>query len=214
MASGGPEGDAGDLVLSPYLSLHDALLEQIAGLDTRAQIIARHIIDLIDETGYFTGDIEEIAQRLSLPAADVEAVLKIVHGFEPTGVGARTLAECLALQAQEADRYDPAMAALLNNLDLLARGEMAALRRICEVDAEDLADMIGELRGYNPKPGLLYGGERPQPIMPDDFVSRTASGHRAVELNSPPSTHLGSASCRERGFQYVSHSVDARLIKK
>jgi RNA polymerase sigma-54 factor len=76
------------------------------------------------------------------------------------------------------------MAALLNNLDLLARGEMAALRRICEVDAEDLADMIGELRGYNPKPGLLYGGERPQPIMPDVFVARTASGGWAVELNS------------------------------
>lgn len=186
VAGAGSEGDGEgfEATLAAELSLHEVLIEQIAGLDHIRQIVARHIIDDIDEAGYFTGDIGEIAARLQLMPHDVEAVLKIVQTFEPTGVGARGLAECLTLQAIEADRYDPAMAALLDNLELLARGEMATLKRICGVDSEDLSDMIGELRGYNPKPGLAYGGDPPQPIMPDIFVARMASGGWAVEINS------------------------------
>src|SRR3546814_18839975 len=84
----------------------------------------------------------------------IEEVLGVFHGFDPAGVGARSLSECLALQAKEADRYDPCMAKLLANLDLLARGALPQLRRICGVDEEDMADMIRELRGYDPKPGL------------------------------------------------------------
>ncbi|MFD0848314.1 RNA polymerase factor sigma-54 [Sphingosinicella xenopeptidilytica] len=183
-AGGGEDSEGFDATLAAELSLHDTLLAQLAGMDDIQQIIARHIIDLIDESGYFTGDLNEIGARLLVPTAHVEAVLKIIQTFEPTGVGARSLGECLALQAMEADRHDPAMAMLLSNLDLLARGEMATLRRICGVDAEDLADMIAELRGYNPKPGLMYGGEPPQPIMPDIFVGRTASGGWAVEINA------------------------------
>lgn len=183
-AGGGEDSEGFDATLAADLSLHDTLLAQLAGVDDIQQIIARHIIDLIDESGYFTGDLNEIGARLQVPTADVEAVLKIIQTFEPTGVGARSLGECLALQAIEADRHDPAMATLLTNLDLLARGELATLRRICGVDAEDLSDMISELRSYNPKPGLAYGGEPPQPIMPDIFVARTAAGGWAVEINA------------------------------
>src|SRR3546814_15197573 len=89
----------------------------------------------------------------------VEAVLKVIQTFDPSGIGARSLAECLAIQAREVDRLDPAMARLLDNLELLARGELSALRRICGVDQEDLSEMIRELREYNPKPGLQIGGE-------------------------------------------------------
>jgi RNA polymerase sigma-54 factor len=98
-------------------------------------------------------------------------------------VGARHLAECLGIQAREVDRYDPCMAALLDHLDLLARGQIAQLRRICNVDEEDMADMIRELRNYDPKPGLKYGGEPAMPVSPDIFVSRTRSGWQ-IELNS------------------------------
>jgi RNA polymerase sigma-54 factor len=76
------------------------------------------------------------------------------------------------------------MARLLDNLELLARGEMAALRRICGVDQEDLSDMVRELRDYNPKPGLVYGGERAQTVVPDIFVGKLPTGGWAVELNS------------------------------
>ena len=127
--------------------------------------------------------LETIAERLGVTLAETEAVLAGVHGFEPTGVGARSLGECLALQAIEADRYDPAMACLLAHLDMVARGDIAGLCRLCGVDRDDVSDMIHELRCYDPKPGLRYGGDRMQPVVADIFVRRTAAGEWIVELN-------------------------------
>jgi RNA polymerase sigma-54 factor len=98
-------------------------------------------------------------------------------------VGARSLGECLAIQAREADRYDPAMACLLDNLEMVARGDIAGLMRICGLDREDIADMIRELRCYEPKPGLRYGGERAAPVVADVFVRRGPDGEWQIELN-------------------------------
>ncbi len=165
-------------------SLHDVLIEQTARFGQAEQMVARHIIDLIDDAGYFTGSCEEIGWRLDLGEAAVEAVLEQIQTFEPTGVGARDLGECLALQAKEADRYDPCMEAMLKRLDLLARGDLAALKRLCRVDSEDLADMIQEIRSYNPKPGLIFGGGEALPIVPDVFVARKPDGGWKVEVNS------------------------------
>ena len=178
------EGGGFEAMLASQLSLADHLNAQAgAALSGTDLAIAARIIDLIDEAGYFTGETLDLAQRLAVPLADVERVLGVVQSFDPTGVGARTLAECLALQAKEADRHDPAMARLLEHLDLLAKGALAQLRRVCDVDDDDLADMIRELRGYDPKPGLRYGGERMQAVTPDLFVARTAAGW-AIELNA------------------------------
>ncbi len=118
-----------------------------------------------------------------MPLFQVETVLRVIQTFEPTGVGARTLSECLVLQAKEADRYDPCMALLLDNLDLLALGRIAQLQRLCQVDDEDMADMIREIRGYDPKPGLRFGGGRIEAVAPDVYVHETAKGWR-VEINS------------------------------
>lgn len=183
-ASGG--GEAPDLheTLTSAISLSDHLAGQagavLAGTDL---LIAGHIIDALDEAGYLTQALRDIADRLGVPLSQAERVLGVVQGFDPTGVGARDLGECLALQAKEADRHDPAMAALLRHLDLLARGELARLRRICGVDDEDLADMIRELRAYDPKPGLRFAAVETVPVVPDIFVARTAGGW-AVELNN------------------------------
>jgi RNA polymerase sigma-54 factor len=183
--SGGELPDGFESMLSVEASLHDLLTAQAgAALVGADLVIARHLIDLIDDAGYLEGSIAEVAIRLGADMADVERVLGVIQTFEPTGVGARSLGECLRLQAREADRCDPAMARLLDNLPLLARGDMAALRRMCGVDQDDLTDMIRELRGYNPKPGLAYGGERAQTVVPDIYVARTPAGGWAVELNS------------------------------
>jgi len=120
---------------------------------------------------------------MGLPLVEVERVLGVIHTFDPTGIGARSLAECLALQAKEADRYDPCIARLLANLDLLAKGALPQLRRICGVDEEDMADMIRELRSYDPKPGLRFSSDRAAPVTPDLFVRPTADGW-AIEINS------------------------------
>jgi RNA polymerase sigma-54 factor len=180
----GEDGPDLDALADSAISLHDHLLAQagevLAGVDL---VIAAQIIDLIDEAGYVTGTMLDLAQRLRAPLYDIERVLGVIQSFDPTGVGARSLAECLALQAKEADRYDPAMARLLDNLDLLAKGALPQLRRLCGVDEEDMADMIRELRAYDPKPGLRYGGAPMQAVTPDLFVARTRGGW-AIELNA------------------------------
>jgi len=165
-------------------TLHGHLLAQVgerfSGLEA---LIAEQIVALIDETGYLRADLAELAQRLGVPLALVEAVLAGVQGFDPSGVGGRDLAECIAIQAREADRYDPAMACMIAHLELVAKGAFPQLKRICGVDDEDLADMIRELRGYDPKPGLKFGGDRSQAVVPDIYIRRTAKGW-AVEINS------------------------------
>ncbi|MCW4462703.1 RNA polymerase factor sigma-54 [Sphingomonas sp. BT-65] len=184
-AGGGSEdGPDFDSFSGPDLSLADHLLAQAgAAVDGADLFIAQHLIDQIDEAGYLTASLLDVATRLGVSLARVEAVLATIQTFDPTGVGARDLAECLALQAKEADRYDPCMAALVANLDLLARGELARLKRICGVDDEDMADMIRELRGYDPKPGCRFGGEPMLAVTPDIFVAPRGQGW-AVELNS------------------------------
>ena len=173
-----------DSVAADDVTLAEHLERQAMGIAPALLPIVLHLISLIDEAGYLTEPCLLVAERLGVPEAQVDRALAIVQQFEPTGVGARNLAECIALQAKEADRYDPCMAALIDNLELVARGDLAQLRRLCDVDAEDLADMLRELRGYNPKPGLAWGGGRTVPVVPDIFVRRSPRGGFTVELNS------------------------------
>ncbi|MDR7102008.1 RNA polymerase factor sigma-54 [Croceicoccus sp. BE223] len=162
-------------------TLADHLHAQIGstGGPLAEQFVAHQIVDQLDEAGYLTVPLKEIADLLGITLAEAEAGLRLVQTLDPTGVGARDLAECIALQAIEADRYDPCMKALIGNLDLVARGNMAQLRRLCRVDDEDLADMIAELRRYDPKPGCRIGGDAAPPVVPDVFVrpmGRDAAG--------------------------------------
>jgi len=178
------EGFDFDSVAGDAPSLRDHLLAQAGEIFSGTDwLIASHLIDQIDEAGYLTLSLIDIAARLQVPRARIEAVLAAVQRFDPTGVGARTLSECLALQAKDADRYDPAMARLIDNLDLLAIGKLTQLKRMCGVDDEDLTDMIHELRAYDPKPGLRFGGDRSPAVTPDLFVVQRGSGW-VVEINS------------------------------
>ncbi|MBB3359263.1 MULTISPECIES: RNA polymerase factor sigma-54 [unclassified Novosphingobium] len=170
--SSGGEGPDIDERGASAASLAEHLHGQIGATTSDAQLlfVGRWLIDQLDETGYLRMALPEVAEALGLPLSRVEAALALVQTLDPTGVGARTLGECLALQAREADRYDPLMARLLDNLDLLGRGELARLRRLCGVDEEDFADMLAELRGYDPKPGLRIGSGPAEAISPDILV--------------------------------------------
>jgi len=186
--SGGRED--GDYNLEAFVSaettLADHLAEQLALsiADPVRRMIGQHLIDLVDEAGYLAGDIAAVAERLGAPMSEVETVLATLQGFDPPGVCARNLTECLAIQLKERDRFDPAMQALVGRLDLLARRDLAALRRICGVGDEDLSEMIAEIRALNPKPGLAFGSTLVQPIVPDVFVRPGPDGNFIVELNS------------------------------
>ena len=181
-SGGGGEAFDFDRLEAGEASLSEHLLAQLHGLGGPEGDLARAIAELLDETGYLTVPLADIAGDHGVSRAEAERALAIVQDLDPPGIGARNLSECLALQAKAADRYDPAMARLIDNLELLSRGQMAALKRICGVDDEDLADMVRELRAYDPKPGCRFSNEGSDSVTPDVFVRRTAQGY-AVELN-------------------------------
>lgn len=187
---GGQGLDGEDANLEAYvaaeISLHDHLTEQlhVATTDPVERMIGATLIDLVDEGGYIREALEETADRLGVARDRVEAVLHLIQSFDPTGVGARDLADCLRLQLIERNRFDPAIAALLDNLDLLARRDFAALKKLCGVDDEDLIEMIADIKKLDPKPGLKFGGGAVQPVIPDVYVRRAPEGGFMVELNS------------------------------
>jgi RNA polymerase sigma-54 factor len=168
------------------VTLGSHLAEQlaVAFTDPAQRMIGQYLIDLVDEAGYVPPDLGQAAERLGASHAHVDAVLAVLQKFDPPGVCARNLSECLAIQLRELDRYDPAMQALIEHLDLLAKRDIASLRKFCGVDDEDITDMIGEIRRLDPKPGLKFGSARMQTMVPDVYVRPGPDGGWHVELNS------------------------------
>ncbi len=171
---------ASDMTLAEHL---DAQLTE-TGISAIERMIGAALIDQVDDWGYMRGDVREIARQLGAAEADVLGVLTLMQGFEPTGVMARDIPECLALQLKERDRFDPAMEKLVQNLDLLAKSQMERLQIICGVEREDLIDMIAEVRALTPKPGAGFGAGVVQTVAPDVYVRMGPDGMWRVELNS------------------------------
>jgi RNA polymerase sigma-54 factor len=203
------EGQAGDMLAltpAPYgstggsfdaeapdfeasLTAETSLREHLSGqleLATRDpvdRLIGGFLIDAVDDAGYLRESIETVAERLGAGLDRVAGILRLIQGFEPSGVGARDLAECLAIQLREQDRFDPAMQALVSRLDLVAKRDFAALRRLCGVDDEDLVEMLAEIRRLDPKPGRAFGTSAVEVLIPDVFVRAAPDGSWLVELN-------------------------------
>ncbi len=172
--------------LSERTTLRQHLLDQL-NLDLRdaaERFIGLHLVEMLDDSGYMTGDLAALAERLGCDVSAIDAVLGKLQRFDPSGVFARSLQECLALQLAERDRLDPAMAAMLDNLPLVAKRDFAALRKLCGVDDDDLAEMIAEIKELNPKPAEAYDFDVAAPIIPDILVRRGAGNKWLVELNS------------------------------
>jgi RNA polymerase sigma-54 factor len=180
------DGGGLEQTLSENPSLREHVQEQWLLMPANAgdRLIGAALIDALDEAGYIIEPLDDIAARLGIEADEVEAVLVDLQTIEPMGLFARSLKECLGIQLRARDRLDPAMQALLDNLEMLAKRDIPGLMRICGVDQEDIADMVQEIRALNPKPGLLFGGEPVQTLVPDVYVRRANDGSWTVELNS------------------------------
>jgi RNA polymerase sigma-54 factor len=183
-----PDGEAANLeaYVAAEIDFKDHLERQLvlATAEPVERMIGLTIIDAIDEAGYLAESVDDLASRLRASPKRVEQILTIIQGFDPSGVGARSLAECLAIQLRERDRFDPAMQALVANLGLVAKRDLPALRKICRVDDEDLHDMLAEIRRLDPKPGRAFGGAPIQPVVPDVIVRALPDGSWHVELNT------------------------------
>jgi RNA polymerase sigma-54 factor len=187
-------------------TLREHLIEQI-GADLRDmadRVIAFHLLDQLDEAGYLRGGLDGVPERLGCPAARVEHVLARLQEFDPPGVFARDLPECLALQLLDRNRLDPAMQLLLDNLPLLAARNLPALLRVCKVDAEDLADMVAEIKSLDPRPGHAFDPPLAQPVIPDIIMRAQPQGGWRVELNADT---LPRVLVNNRYYARISHVV-------
>ncbi|MGH6989185.1 MAG: RNA polymerase factor sigma-54 [Stellaceae bacterium] len=172
--------------LSRPTTLREHLLEQLALdiADPVERVIGTELVEMVDDAGYIVGELGELAARLSCSIGAVEAVLARLQQFDPPGICARNLGECLALQLRDRNRLDPAMQCFLDHLPMLARRDAAGLMRLCGVDADDLAEMVAEIRALDPKPGLAFDTMIASPLVPDVLLRALPGGNWAVELNS------------------------------
>ena len=161
--------------------LHEQLQVDID--DPQQRMIGAQLIEMLDESGYFREEAENVCEQLGIEAEELEATLAVLQRFDPQGVFARDLQECLAIQLRERDRFDPAMRTLIEHLELIGKGELDKLQKLCSVDDEDFADMLAEIRALNPRPSINFQHEHVQAIVPDVFVRRKKEGGWQVELN-------------------------------
>ncbi|MER8419187.1 RNA polymerase factor sigma-54 [Mesorhizobium sp. M1329] len=166
-------------------TLHDHVARQIAltAFTPQERLIAGQLAADLEDTGYLRANLLELAESLNVHEAVVERVLGTLQQFDPPGVFARSLRECLEIQLRQRNRLDPAMAALVAHLEMLARRDFEALKQHCGVDEEDLLDMMHEIRALDPKPGNRFQSGASESIIPDIWVTPSPHGGWQIELD-------------------------------
>lgn len=194
-------------------SLRDHLMEQVNVdiLEPADRMIAAALVEMLDERGYLPPDLDLVRTQLGATPEHFESVIQTLQKFDPTGIFARDLRECLALQLKEKDRCDPAMEKLLDNLDLLAKRDKVSLLKICGVDAEDLAQMIDEIKQLNPKPAQAFTSDVAQPVTPDVILRPMAGGQWHVELNTE---NLPKVLANTRYYSQIQGGVRSKADKE
>ena len=190
--SGGDDDRLLELADDSGQTLTDHLLWQLelAHLDPRSLAIGRAVIDAIGEDGYLVDSLEEISATLSpdieAPPGEVEDALQIIQQFDPLGVGARSVAECIDLQLAALDPETPglelARRLAREHLDLVAAQQFPALKRQLHCSPEELETAIALVKSCHPRPGSAIQQTRTEYVVPDVFVRRTPTGW-VVDLN-------------------------------
>ena len=203
-----------DLAGAPRtLRAHLAEQLHLAFSDPADRLIGTHLMAQMDGAGRVLASTGEIAAALGADPAQVAHIRATMQVFDPPGLFTQTLQQCLAAQLRDRNRLDPAMQALLDHLDLLARRDLRGLMTVCGVDAEDMADMIGELRALHPKPALLFDHDAPTAVVPDVLMRAGPDGAWHLELNPDTMPRvLVNQSYHARISAQVRHDREARVF--
>lgn len=199
-------------------TLHDHVARQIAltAFTPQERLIAGQLAADLEDTGYLRANLLELAESLNVREADVERVLGTLQQFDPPGIFARTLRECLEIQLRQRDRFDPAMAALVANLEMLARRDFQALKQHCGVDEDDLLDMLHEIRALDPKPGNRFQSGASESIIPDVWVTPSRGGGWQIELDPAtlPKLLINQTYYAEVSRHTVQNSKDQAFLNE
>ncbi len=167
------------------INLKEHLLMQIATTIHKPQekLIASYITDLLDENGYLHTSSLEIASQLKIPEKLVENIISQLQKLDPTGVYARSLSECLKIQLIEQNSYNQILSLILDNLQLVASGEIQKLARICKIDAKEITNYISQIKKLEPKPGRNFSREIVNVKIPDVKISLSNAGELVISSN-------------------------------
>jgi RNA polymerase sigma-54 factor len=167
-------------------TLREHVEQQICLLfaDAQERLIALYLADLLDEAGYFRAELAPLAEQLGCTEATLEKTLQRLKACDPAGVFAKDLKECLALQLIDKNRFDPAMETLLNNMEMLAYGDLSKLRKLCGVTEEDFRDMIREIKALNPKPAVGFNNTEAETLIADVLMHPSKNGGWVLELSA------------------------------
>lgn len=166
-------------------SLFDIIKEQIDLYfkDNREKIYAFILLEHLDASGYFTADLATIATKLKISISKLQKILNKMKQFEPSGIFAQNLAECLKIQLEDLGELSPSMQMLLDNLPLLAEQKYDKLCQLCDCKPEQIKSMVSKIKKLNPKPASAWGNVFNPNVIPDVIVSRGSSGEYRVDLN-------------------------------
>ncbi|MBF0147414.1 MAG: RNA polymerase factor sigma-54 [Magnetococcales bacterium] len=194
-------------------TLQDHLVWQlgVSALNEKERSLGLALIDAIDENGYLTTDLNAIAEMIGTSEEDLEDALILIQSFDPAGVGARNLAECLYLQLKNEGMAHPPYTLLLENLEDLARRDFRKLKRILKLDEEELSEAVAVIQSLNPKPGLAYGSDQTNYVVPDVFVKKI-EGEWVVEINPETQPRLRINRAYEAALGSNISSQDKRFL--
>ncbi|PBB52099.1 MULTISPECIES: RNA polymerase factor sigma-54 [Mesorhizobium] len=199
-------------------TLHDHVARQISltAFTPHERLIAHQLAGHLDDTGYLRVSPSDLADTLNVGLAHVERVLGVLQHLDPPGIFARSLSECLEIQLRERNRFDPAMAVLVANLEMLARRDFQTLKQRCGVDEEDLLDMLQEIRALDPKPGNRFQSGTPECVIPDVWVLRSPGGGWQIELdqNTLPKVLINQSYVAEVSCRAAKKSKDMTFLNE
>ena len=206
--AGGSGGADWDMIASVVANREDSLNRHVmaqidlAITDERDRFIAISLLEGLAPSGWLDLPLDAVAASCQCSVEAVEDVLGCLQQFEPTGLFARSLAECIALQAEEAGQLDAVMQIVLDNIEQLAAGNIKSLARKAGVAESYIFDCLNRIRSFNPKPAEAFDHDIVENHSPDLIVRKTSSGW-SIDLNR---STLPTIEVRE---DYAA-SIDAR----
>ncbi|MBF0272871.1 MAG: RNA polymerase factor sigma-54 [Magnetococcales bacterium] len=194
-------------------SLFDHLSWQlgVSAVNNRERVFGMAIIDAIDDNGYLGAELQILAEMTGATLDEMEDALLLVQSFDPPGVAARNLAECLLLQLKARKQAVPPYTSLLDKLEDLGRRDYRKLKRVLKLDDDELADAVDVIQSLNPKPGLAFGAEQTNYIIPDVFV-RKQEGEWVVEVNPETVPKLRINRTYEKAINDRMSEQDKRFL--